>query len=90
MDGFSNPGIERRVLDVTSDADVQNVVHDILENEGRIDIIVNNAGIHAVGMSFHLTWFSEYFFHAIQALWLMCPWTKSSERLIPTYFLCSV
>jgi 1-acylglycerone phosphate reductase len=50
MNGFSDPNIEKMSLDVTSDDDVQRVVRDILEIEGRIDVVVNNAGILAIGV----------------------------------------
>ncbi|KAJ7098237.1 NAD-P-binding protein [Mycena epipterygia] len=43
------PNIELMALDVTSDADVLKVVERIIEKEGRIDIIVNNAGISCFG-----------------------------------------
>ncbi|KAG1848595.1 Alpha/Beta hydrolase protein [Suillus tomentosus] len=43
MDGFKHP-VEKRVMDVTSDDDVKLVVQSILEEQGKIDIVVNNAG----------------------------------------------
>ena len=39
------------VMDVTKDNDVQTVVQKVLANEGKIDIVVNNAGALAVGKS---------------------------------------
>ncbi|KAG2158500.1 uncharacterized protein EDB93DRAFT_674083 [Suillus bovinus] len=48
MDGFENP-VEKRVMDVTSDDDVKLVVQSILEEQGKIDIVVNNAGAIAIG-----------------------------------------
>jgi 1-acylglycerone phosphate reductase len=41
--------IERLVLDVTRDEDVERVVETVIEKEGRIDILINNAGVHCVG-----------------------------------------
>ncbi|KAG0705104.1 hypothetical protein DFH29DRAFT_316936 [Suillus ampliporus] len=48
MEGFKHP-VERRVMDVTSDDDVRLVVQSILEEQGKIDIVVNNAGAIAIG-----------------------------------------
>jgi NADP-dependent 3-hydroxy acid dehydrogenase YdfG len=50
MDGLKHP-IEKRVMDVTSDDDVKLVVQSILEEQGKIDIVVNNAGAISVGSS---------------------------------------
>ena len=44
MEGLPHPNIERLALDVTNDANVRQVVETIIEREGRIDIVVNNAG----------------------------------------------
>ncbi|KAG0706283.1 hypothetical protein DFH29DRAFT_1025108 [Suillus ampliporus] len=41
--------VERRVMDVTSDDNVRVVVQSILEEQGKIDIVVNNAGAIAIG-----------------------------------------
>jgi NAD(P)-dependent dehydrogenase (short-subunit alcohol dehydrogenase family) len=48
MDGFKHP-MEKRAMDVTSDDDVKLVVQSILEEQGKIDIVVNNAGVIAIG-----------------------------------------
>lgn len=50
MDGFKHP-VEKRAMDVTSDDDVKLVVQSILEEQGKIDIVVNNAGAISVGSS---------------------------------------
>jgi len=50
MDGFKHP-VERRAMDVTSDDEVRLVVQSILEEQGKIDIVVNNAGALAIGLS---------------------------------------
>ncbi|KAH9837726.1 uncharacterized protein C8Q71DRAFT_558428 [Rhodofomes roseus] len=44
MEGFKDPNISTLKLDVTSDEDVAEVVKTVLEREGSIDIVVNNAG----------------------------------------------
>jgi len=44
MEGFQSPNVRMRVLDVTNEDDIQRTVKGILEEMGRIDIVVNNAG----------------------------------------------
>jgi NAD(P)-dependent dehydrogenase (short-subunit alcohol dehydrogenase family) len=51
MEGFSTDDIVRMALDVTSDADVKRVVKHIVDTEGKIDIVVNNAGVSSPGES---------------------------------------
>lgn len=48
MDDLKHP-VEKRAMDVTSDDDVKLVVQSILEEQGKIDIVVNNAGAIAIG-----------------------------------------
>lgn len=43
MEGLKDPSISTLKLDVTLDEDVVDVVKTVLDREGRIDIIVNNA-----------------------------------------------
>lgn len=52
MDGFKHPSILKLELDVTSDEDVERVVKTILDAEGKIDIVVSNAGVLGIRMSF--------------------------------------
>lgn len=49
MEGFADPGIEKLALDVTNDQNVLDVVKTVIEKEGRIDIVVNNAGANCAG-----------------------------------------
>ncbi|KAH7923004.1 NAD(P)-binding protein [Leucogyrophana mollusca] len=49
MQGFAHPSIRTLSLDVTSDESVQSAVQHILEESGKIDIVVNNAGALAIG-----------------------------------------
>ncbi|KAI0040808.1 NAD(P)-binding protein, partial [Auriscalpium vulgare] len=49
MSGLKVSNIELLALDVKSDASVKEVIDTIIEKEGRIDIVVNNAGIAAHG-----------------------------------------
>lgn len=51
MEGLTQPNIERLALDVTNDANVKEVVTTIIDREGRIDIVVNNAGAPCHGTS---------------------------------------
>ncbi|KAJ7172827.1 NAD-P-binding protein [Mycena crocata] len=46
---LDHPLIKRLILDVTSDLDVQRVVDTIIEQEGHIDLLINNAGVFAPG-----------------------------------------
>jgi len=49
MADFSDETIEKISLDVTSDESVQNALNHIVEKEGQIDVVVNNAGLMAPG-----------------------------------------
>ena len=48
---FADSSIEKLALDVTSDVSVQTVLDTIVEKEGKIDIVVNNAGLISAGAS---------------------------------------
>ncbi|MEO8126836.1 MAG: SDR family NAD(P)-dependent oxidoreductase [Bryobacteraceae bacterium] len=43
------PGVESLVMDVTSDESVAQVISTVMAREGRIDVVVNNAGISIAG-----------------------------------------
>jgi len=49
MEGFQHENIHTLKLDVTDEAEVQSVVKTILDKEGKIDIVVNNAGVACAG-----------------------------------------
>ncbi len=49
MDAFTAPTIEKLTLDVTKQDDIDQVVKTIIEREGRIDVLVNTAGVLCVG-----------------------------------------
>lgn len=49
LKGFQNPNVKTHVLDVNSDENVKALVQDIIDTEGRIDLLVNNAGVMCVG-----------------------------------------
>ncbi|KAJ3728120.1 oxidoreductase [Lentinula guzmanii] len=49
MEGLNHPRIEKLPLDVTSDEDIKRIVDHIVGKEGKIDIVVNNAGTGAAG-----------------------------------------
>lgn len=42
-------GITMLACDVTDDASVEKMIHDVMSQSGRIDLLVNNAGISLVG-----------------------------------------
>ncbi len=50
MDGLKQPNVEKLVLDVTDEENVRDVVETIISREGRIDVLVNNAGVLCIGM----------------------------------------
>ncbi|CAL1701528.1 unnamed protein product [Somion occarium] len=45
---FTNPQVRTLAMDVTSDESVQSTIEEIVKREGKIDIVVNNAGIWVV------------------------------------------
>ncbi|EJF56137.1 oxidoreductase [Dichomitus squalens LYAD-421 SS1] len=49
IDAFTAPNIEKLSLDVTKEDNVHEVVQTIIQKEGRIDVLVNNAGVLCVG-----------------------------------------
>jgi NADP-dependent 3-hydroxy acid dehydrogenase YdfG len=50
-DALRRQGIDVVELDVTNDASVQRAVHSVLHKAGRIDVLVNNAGIASAGVT---------------------------------------
>lgn len=44
MADFDGTKIHKLALDVTSDDNVQSVIQEILTREGKLDVVVNNAG----------------------------------------------
>jgi 1-acylglycerone phosphate reductase len=50
MEGLSS-GIEKVKLDVLDDESIQQAVKSVVDKEGRIDVLVNNAGGNRVGAS---------------------------------------
>jgi len=49
MEPLDHPSVRKLVLDVTSDEQVDNVVQNIINEQGKIDIMINNAGIPLAG-----------------------------------------
>ena len=47
---FKSPGVEKLALDVNSDESVATALAYIVEREGKIDVVVNNAGVIAPGL----------------------------------------
>lgn len=58
LEGTAN--IELMALDVTVDANVVEVVESIVKKEGRIDILINNAGMACFGMNI-AAWGLDFF-----------------------------
>ncbi|MER6948466.1 oxidoreductase [Nonomuraea sp. NPDC000554] len=49
MDALRGAGGHVLPMDVTNEADLERVVHTVLDEQGRIDVLVNNAGIGVYG-----------------------------------------
>lgn len=49
MDGFSHEKIEKLVLDVTDESNRQSVINKVFRESGRLDVLVNNAGVLCPG-----------------------------------------
>jgi len=49
MDTLQHPNIQKLSLDILSDKQVTSVVETIIQNEGKIDMLVNNAGVGCPG-----------------------------------------
>ncbi|KAH8119899.1 NAD-binding protein [Phellopilus nigrolimitatus] len=49
INGFKHRNIRRLPLEVTSDESVERAVDEVIAAEGRIDVLVNNAGVICVG-----------------------------------------
>ncbi|EJD52148.1 oxidoreductase [Auricularia subglabra TFB-10046 SS5] len=49
LEGFKHKGIRRLELDVTDDAGCEAAVEHVIREEGRIDVLVSNAGVICIG-----------------------------------------
>lgn len=45
----SPPGVTMLVCDVTDEVSVKNLIGDVVKQAGRIDLVVNNAGVGMLG-----------------------------------------
>jgi len=50
MEGFKQAGIHRVALDVNDADETKAAIQRIIDSEGKIDIVVNNAGVICIGM----------------------------------------
>ena len=50
MEHLEGPGIEKAVIDVTDQASIDTAVASVVEQAGRIDLLVNNAGFAQLGV----------------------------------------
>jgi len=55
MEGFKHHGIRKLTVDVSKDEDVRQAIDFIVEEEGRIDIVVSNAGGLCIGPIIDIT-----------------------------------
>ena len=53
MSSLTHQDIERIRMDVTDESSVQSVIDHIIEEEGHIDLLINNAGITCSGEHFY-------------------------------------
>jgi len=56
LEGGRQDGLQVLCLDVTSAASVEACVHELLRREGRIDVLVNNAGSDLFGAVLETQW----------------------------------
>lgn len=49
LQGLDGPGLQTLALDVTQPASIARAVEEVIERAGRIDMLINNAGLSVVG-----------------------------------------
>ena len=49
MTGLEHERVRKLTLDVNDDENVHEIVRTVVDEEGRIDVLVNNAGVLCVG-----------------------------------------
>ena len=54
ISSFSHPSIRPLIMDVTSDVSAHKAVEQIIEEAGRVDIVVANAGVPCHGVHLHI------------------------------------
>jgi len=55
MTGFTSPNVKTLQLDVSSDESVNEAIERVIKEEGRLDIVVSNAGAMALGPLLDMT-----------------------------------
>lgn len=77
MEGFSSPNIRLLVMDVVDDPSVHGAIEHVVEEAGRIDIVVANAGVPCHGVYLYNNALS---IHSPFDLQDLC-WISRSSRL---------
>ena len=50
-EGLAHPNVRKLSLEVTSDESVHAAIEQVVREESRIDVLVNNAGVICIGAS---------------------------------------
>lgn len=85
FDGFENPSVQVKKLDVTDNQEIEKVVAEIISKENRLDVLVNNAGFVVLGPCEALTMqearaqFDVNFFGALSMMQAVLPQMRKQK-----------